>query len=193
MSGLIVYAGPNGSGKSTLRDIAGDVVDVTIDPDRIARGIDPSNPGSRDIDAGREALRQFAAAMGQGLSMSLETTLTGNTVLGRMARAKAAGYEVSLFYVALIDVSRNIARVATRAANGGHFIPEETIRRRVPASQDNLAAALRIADHGDVFDNSGPVLTRLLTVDGRRIVFAAAEMPDWLGTRMPGIEAALGR
>ena len=37
MPRLIVYAGPDGSGKSTIRDLAGDPIDVTIDPDRIAR------------------------------------------------------------------------------------------------------------------------------------------------------------
>lgn len=41
MSRLIVYAGPNGAGKSTLRDIGGDIVDVVVDPDRIARELAP--------------------------------------------------------------------------------------------------------------------------------------------------------
>ena len=63
MPRLIAFSGPNGSGKSTLRDIAGDTVDVTIDPDRIARSLLSSEPGNADIEAGKEAIRRFRAAI----------------------------------------------------------------------------------------------------------------------------------
>ena len=82
-----------------------------------------------------------------------------------MNRAKTAGYEVSLFYVALMSADDNIARVTARVANGGHHIPEDTIRRRVTASQDNLPAALVIADYSKVYDNSGPALAHLRSAD----------------------------
>ncbi|MSP03317.1 MAG: hypothetical protein EXR07_20080 [Acetobacteraceae bacterium] len=191
MQRLIVYAGPNGSGKSTIRDIAGDLVDVTIDPDRIARSLERVHAGRADVEAGKAAIRLFRSALAQRQSISLESTLTGSTILARMNSAKAAGYEVSLYYVALIDPSRNVARVAARVANGGHHIPEDVIRRRVAASQDNLAAALVIADHATVYDNSGSTPQHLLTVTRRRVLFEATPLPDWLQTRMPGIRAAL--
>jgi len=191
MSRLIVYAGPNGSGKSTTRDIAGDPVDVVIDPDRIARGLTLANQAMADIEAGREAVRLFNQALADGLSVSLETTLTGSSILRRMRQAKAAGFEVSLFYVALMSADDNIARVAARVANGGHHIPSDTIIRRVAASQENLPAALTIADYSKVFDNSGPELTHLLTVEHGCILLEAAALPQWLALRMPSIRQAL--
>ncbi|MEQ6375599.1 hypothetical protein RZN25_01955 [Bacillaceae bacterium S4-13-56] len=41
-----IFAGNNGSGKSTLRSLIIDKigVDINIDPDAIARRIDPENP-----------------------------------------------------------------------------------------------------------------------------------------------------
>jgi predicted ABC-type ATPase len=191
MSRLIVYAGPNGSGKSTMRDIAGDPVEVTIDPDRIARGLTVSHAGGADVEAGKEAIRLFRAAITAGQSVSLESTLTGATILARMKSARAAGYEVSLYYVALMSADDNVARVAARVANGGHHIPEDVIRRRVTASQDNLPAALALADHGKVFDNSGPLPRHLLTVAHRRVLFEAPSSPEWLGSRMAAIQDSL--
>jgi predicted ABC-type ATPase len=192
MPRLIVYAGPNGSGKSTTRDIAGDPADIVIDPDRIARGLRLANQAMADIESGRETVRLFNQALADGQSVSLETTLTGSSILRRMRQAKAAGFEISLFYVALLDPSRNIARVAARVANGGHHIPSDTIVRRVAASQENLPAALTIADYGKVFDNSGPELTHLLTVEHGRILFEAPALPQWLARRMPSIRQVLG-
>ena len=52
---LTVVAGANGSGKSTLTKLSG--VDILlIDPDAIARQIDPINPAAAAISAGRQAL-----------------------------------------------------------------------------------------------------------------------------------------
>lgn len=188
MSRLIVYAGPNGSGKSTLRDSEGDPVEVTIDPDRIARGLGSPASAGANVEAGKAAIRLFRAAIAAGQSLSMETTLTGTTVLARIKSARDAGYKVSLFYVALISVDDYIARVAARAANGGHHIPEDVIRRRVGASHDNLAAALALSDHGKVFDNSGPLPRHLLTVAHGRVLFQASYPPAWLESRMAAIQ-----
>lgn len=76
---------------------------------------------------------------------------------------------------------------ATRVANGGHPVPEDVIRRRVAASQDNLPAAIAIADHVKVHDNSGPAPRHVLTVAHGTIVFEAASLPGWLRSRMPEI------
>ena len=70
MKRLIVYAGTNGAGKSTLRAGGADPVEVEIDPDRIARQINPGDPRSVDFAAGKEAVRQFDRALNEGRSLS---------------------------------------------------------------------------------------------------------------------------
>lgn len=193
MKRLIVYAGANGAGKSSLRAGGADPVDVEIDPDRIARRINPADPRSVDFAAGKEALRLFDHTLAEGRSLSLETTLTGRTVLGRMQAAKDAGYDVTLRYVAVRDAAINIDRVQARAVQGGHWIDPETIRRRVAGSLDNLPAAIVIADRAVLLDNSGSSHRQVLEIERGRVLFEAPDPPRWLVGQMPRIAAELER
>lgn len=54
-----VFAGNNGSGKSTFRNLIVDKIgiDINIDPDAIARKIDPENPETRRLEAGKEVIK----------------------------------------------------------------------------------------------------------------------------------------
>jgi len=193
LSRLIVYAGPNGAGKSTLRDITVDPVEIVIDPDRIARDLDPLAPHTVQVEAGRAAILLFNRCLADHTSMSLETTLTGASVLKRMQAARQAGFHVSLLYVALSSVEMHLNRIAHRVSNGGHHIPEETVLRRYEASLDNLPKALGCADEAIVIDNSGPEKHPLLFVRAGKIIERAVGAPEWFARRWPAIEAALAR
>ena len=50
--------------------------------------------------------------------------------LNTIKAAKEKGYSVTLFYFLLNDVNPAVERVKTRVSEGGHNIPEETIRLR---------------------------------------------------------------
>lgn len=193
MNRLIVYAGANGAGKSSLRAAGADPVDVEIDPDRIARQINPAEPRSVDFAAGKEALRLFDRILSEGRSLSLETTLTGRTVLGRMQAAKDTGYDVTLRYVAVRDATINIDRVQARAVQGGHWINPETIRRRVAGSLDNLPAAIAIADRAVLLDNTGSSHRQVLEIERGRVLSGAPDSPEWLAGQMPRILSELER
>ena len=193
MKRLIVYAGANGAGKSSLRAGGGDSVDFEIDPDRIARQINPADPRSVDFAAGKQALRLFDRTLAEGRSLSLETTLTGRTVLGRMQAAKDAGYEVTLRYVAVNDATINIDRVQARVVQGGHWIEPATVRRRVASSLENLPAAMAIADRSVLLDNSGPAHRQMLHVERGQVVSEAPDPPPWLAGQAPRIAAELER
>jgi predicted ABC-type ATPase len=60
---LTLIAGPNGSGKSTLTEWV-DLEDrgLLLDPDAIARVMNPSNPQSAAIAAGRAVLKRVGGA-----------------------------------------------------------------------------------------------------------------------------------
>lgn len=188
---LLVYAGPNGSGKSSLRDtgVLPDPVEVVIDPDRIAREINPVEPRAADRVAGKTALALFESSLAAGRSLSLETTLAGHSILRRLRTAKAAGYDVELRYVALENVALNIQRVRARAAIGGHFIAPADIRRRYAGSLANLPKALAIVDRAILADNSGVVHRVVLEMAGGQITRAVSDLPGWLLPLMPWIMA----
>lgn len=193
MKQFIVYAGANGAGKSSLRAGGTDPVDVEIDPDRIARQINPSASRSVDFEAGKEALRLFDRTLAEERSMSIETTLTGRSILGRMQAAKDAGYDVTLRYVALNDPEENIRRVEGRVAQGGHWIAPETIRRRTTNSLENLPAAAAIADRSVLFDNSGTAHREVLAIERGRVIYQAPDPPAWLTGQIPRITSELER
>ena len=193
MPELIVFAGPNGSGKSTIRDSHPLAVDVTIDPDRITRDLRAADPRTAERDGVTAALNLFKDAIAGGKSVSIETTLSGYTALSRMREAKTADYDITLVYVGLDDAALNVSRVDARVQQGGHAIPRDTILRRATTSPDNLAAALAVADRSLVLDNSGASLRPLLEVEGKRIVSVAAELPQWLASRMDRIKTELSQ
>ena len=191
MTRLLVYAGPNGSGKSSLRDQGAqpDPVDVVIDPDRIARSLNPADPRAADAAAGKATLALFAGSLAARRSMSLETTLAGRSTLRRLGVAKAAGYDVELRYVALGNVALNVQRVRARAAAGGHFIEPADIRRRHAGSLANLPGALAIVDRAILADNSGAEHRVVLEMAGGRVVRSVPDLPGWLLPLMPAITA----
>jgi len=85
----------------------------------------------------------------------VETTLSGNTYLRMMKKAKELGYLVVLMYVGTTRVEINMQRVRFRVTRGGHDVPEEDQIRRYPRSLANAAKALAIADEAVILDNSG--------------------------------------
>ncbi|MEK4433083.1 zeta toxin family protein [Paenibacillus sp. FSL M7-0802] len=176
---MTVFAGTNGAGKSTLtKQLVGRIGEV-IDPDAIAKSINPDNPESVSPAAGRETLNRVKECIRSERSFSIETTLSGKTAIRQMEQAKASGFEVDLYYVGLKNVEYHISRVEMRVAQGGHFIPEEDIRRRYDRSLKNLAIASNIADRTYVFDNTSE-FTQLLEINERgQVHYLVDKLPEW--------------
>ena len=91
----------------------------------------------------------------EGVSFTIETTLSGKTHLRTIATARAAGFGVSLFYFAAPDAETCLARIARRVAEGGHDVAESDVRRRFARSLANLALYAAAADLWRIFDASG--------------------------------------
>jgi predicted ABC-type ATPase len=87
MPTLTVVAGANGSGKSTLTKLSANNTPL-IDPDAIAKKIDPVNPSAVAITAARQALALSQQYVQSESSFIVETTLAGNTYLNLMREVK---------------------------------------------------------------------------------------------------------
>ena len=177
-----VFAGNNGSGKSTFRNLIIDKlgIAINIDPDAIARRIDPENPESKRITAGKEVIRSVRAYIQEGKDFSIETTLAGKNAINQMIKAKELGYEVTMFYIALNDVQQNIERVAMRVRNGGHHISTEDIIRRNKTSFANLYEYSSLVNNLILIDNSTDDGEILLEINNKIITFAADKLPTWV-------------
>ena len=155
---VILLAGPNGAGKSTaaprlLHESLGIVEFVNADV--IARGISGFEPERAAIRAGRIMLDRLDELAGQRVSFALETTLSGRAFAPWLERLIETGYEFHLFYLWLQSPDFAVNRVAERVLKGGHFIPEDTIRRRYYGGLRNLFELyLPLATHWQVVDNT---------------------------------------
>jgi predicted ABC-type ATPase len=179
---LHVIAGPNGSGKSTFTLDAQAVLRIqVIDPDQEARAIRPDAPQEAAVEAGRRVINRSRAYLKAGTSFAIETTLAGAMQLRLMEEAKKHGYEVNLIYIGVESADLCIERVALRFAKGGHDVPAADVRRRYQRSMSHLPAALRLADHAIIFDNSTEQGHRkLLAVEHGHIVAREPNLPQWI-------------
>jgi predicted ABC-type ATPase len=156
---LYIIAGCNGAGKTTASyTVLPEILDCKefINADEIARGLSPFQPEKVAIHAGRIMLQRIDELLNLKVDFAIETTLTTKSYANTIEAAKQNGYEITLLYFWLNNVELAIERVKKRVADGGHDIPEETIRRRYKKGMYNLIHTfIHHCDYWFVIDNSG--------------------------------------
>lgn len=101
-------------------------------------------------------LQEIHQRTGRGESFVFETTLSGRNYARSIPQWRAADYHVKLIFLSLPTVEIAIARVASRVAQGGHVVAEDTIRRRFDKGLRNFHNVYcRIVDSWILYDNSG--------------------------------------
>ena len=157
-SKLYIIAGCNGAGKTTasftiLPEVLG--CKEFINADEIAKGLSPFQPESVAMQAGRIMLARMDELLQKGETFAFETTLATKSYKQKIEWAQANGYEVTLLFFWLRNVTMAKERVAQRVAEGGHSIPTETIERRYHNGIANLFAIyIDMVDICYIFDNS---------------------------------------
>ena len=158
-SKIIIIAGPNGAGKTTfarefLPQEAG--CPVFVNADLIAAGLSPFAPESVSIQAGRIMLQSITQHVVRQESFAFETTLSGLSYATQISAWRTVGYRVELYFLQLPSAEMAIQRVAERVRQGGHDIPQETIRRRFASGLRLLNETYKpLVDQWFAYDNSG--------------------------------------
>jgi predicted ABC-type ATPase len=177
----VIMAGHNGSGKSTMWNtyVAPQFKIPLINADRMMMSIlpEPDQDGKiprwatklRDFDENwmKVAQKGVQSFVGQALirkaSFGVETVfshwrdLGGGMVESKIdliEQMQAAGYFVLLVFVGLSNAPLSIARVATRAARGGHSVSTSKLLSRFPKTQKAIRFAASVADTTIMVDNS---------------------------------------
>lgn len=175
---LTIVAGPNGAGKSSLSASGAFGNQPVVDPDAIARRLQPDDPASAARRAGKRSLDLRSDYLNKRQSFVMETTLSGLSSLSLMDEAKAQGFKVELKFIGLSNEELAKSRVAGRVESGGHDVPEEDIKRRYVRSLENLPKAISKADETELYDNSGQQPHQLVAkLDPERSLFLQA--PKW--------------
>ncbi len=133
MPRLYIISGCNGAGKTTASySLLPEMLDCRefVNSDEFAKGLSPFDPSLASIQASRYMIMKTRYLLKKRKDFAIETTLATRTLLNTAKMAQAAGYTVTLLYFWLNSPELAIERVRARVEAGGHFIPEETIRRR---------------------------------------------------------------
>lgn len=163
---ILIIAGPNGAGKTTF---AAEFLPnearcpIFINADLIAAKLNPSQPDLAAIQAGRLMLKMIHDCVEKEEDFAFETTLSGRGYTRLIPLWQKEGYLVKLLFLRLPTPEMAIARVRQRVLEGGHDVPEQTIRRRFDSGWNNFQLIYRgIVDEWVVYDSSGgkPVLIK---------------------------------
>lgn len=187
---LWVLAGGNGAGKSTFYRLFLEKQGIKlINADLIAKQIDAHNPEAVSYDAATVAEYLRHDLLAQGLSFCFETVFSHPSKIDFLARAKALGYEVILIFIHLADSRLNEARVHQRVQEGGHNVPAEKIRSRIPRTLRHIATVLPLVDQARLLDNTfhDQYFRQVAVLKHGHLVWKAASVPDWAHLLLAGI------
>lgn len=158
MPNLYIIAGCNGAGKTTASyTVLPEMLNCKefVNADEIARGLSPFQPDKAAIDAGKIMLTRIKDLIKLQVDFSFETTLSARHFVRLIKTAQQQGYFVTLVFFWLNSTDLAIQRVKMRVSEGGHNIPNDTIRRRYKMGVTNLIKLyIPVCDYWMVINNS---------------------------------------
>ena len=109
-----------------------------------------SVPESEVPRAGRAVLERIAECIAARADFAFETTY-----VPPLRKAKAAGFQLQMYYLWLPSADLALLRIRHRVESGGHDVPEVDVRRRFGRTLRNLFKLYRpLLDTLHFFDNA---------------------------------------
>lgn len=179
---LWLLSGGNGAGKTTFFNVFLKPKGMAfVNADEIAKDVFGEAAEANSYHAAQIATKMREDLLIQGRSFCFETVFSHHSKIDFVAKAKALGYCINLVFVYVAEPELNIARVCNRVNEGGHSVPEEKIRARLPRTLKNVAVAAQLADNFIVFDNSrlDRPFEKILTIQNGVTIQYRDILPSW--------------
>ena len=180
---VLMIAGPNGAGKTTMAlTLIPNLLKVYdfINADEIAKALAPLHPETVALTASKLMLKRLRELLEAERSFAFETTASGTNYVKHLKEARDRGYEINLMFLWLSGPDQAVRRVATRVKQGGHHVPEETIRRRYYAGLKNLVQYyLPIVDQAMIIDNSSLESKKIIARKNNASSLVIYDMKIW--------------
>ncbi|HEX8196414.1 MAG TPA: AAA family ATPase [Pyrinomonadaceae bacterium] len=152
----VIAAGANGVGKTTfaLQFLAEHDFEF-LNADEIAKELSAANPSEKKISAGKIFFKKLNETVRQGKSLLMESTLSGRYLQQHFGIWRANGYQIQIVFIFVESPEVSIARIKERVKKGGHFVPDEDVRRRFDRGKKNFWQIYKnLADSWSLFYNS---------------------------------------
>ncbi len=179
---LWILSGGNGAGKTTFYNLFLAPRGIKlVNADIIARAINPENPETVSYDAAHVAERIRQKLLEQGVSFCFETVFSHVSKIDFVANARGRGYEIILVYIHLATAELNEARVFQRVTEGGHQVPPDKIRSRIPRTMKHIATVLPLVSEAHLLDNScrSDPFQQVASVKQGKREWTKEPLPDW--------------
>jgi predicted ABC-type ATPase len=136
---IVIIAGGNGAGKTTFARAFLQEYDYEfLNADEIAKSLSAENPAKRKISAGKLFFQKLNEAVAQNKSILIESTLSGRYLQRYIENLKKRNYQTTIIFLFVESPEVLIERIAERVKKGGHFVPEEDVRRRFARGKQNF-------------------------------------------------------
>jgi predicted ABC-type ATPase len=132
---LTIIAGGNGVGKTTFaHQFLSEYQDYAfLNADEIAKEI-----GGSKVSAGKMFFKRLNDAIAAGKSLLIESTLSGQYLIRFINLLREKNYEITIIFLFAETPEILIERIKVRVKKGGHFVPDEDVRRRFKRGKFNF-------------------------------------------------------
>ncbi|MEX0604408.1 MAG: AAA family ATPase [Marinobacter sp.] len=186
---LWLLVGGNGSGKSTFYEtfLASHRIPL-VNADNIARSLWPGQAEQHSYEAALIAEKERYRLLEERQTFCFETVFSHPSKLDFLGAAKALGYVVKVFYFHLFAPELNVARVYSRVASGGHHVPEDKLRGRIPRTVNLVQDAVGLVDELHLVDNSSAdqPFKRMAVFQQGEWFLLADNVPGWVRSFIDG-------
>ncbi len=175
---IIVIAGANGSGKTTFASLYSKKLNLPfVNADEIAKTLDIAHEAKRNLEAGELFFTQIEQLLEQNRSFIIESTMSGKYLTKLLTKIKSLDYSLVIIYLFLESVELCLERIKERVQKGGHFVPDEDVKRRYFRSKSNFWNTYRyFASHWYMIHNSKQIFDRVAMGTDEKYVVKNNEM-----------------
>ena len=136
---IVIIAGGNGVGKTTFARVFLQEDDYEfLNVDEIAKSLSAENPGEKKISAGKLFFQRLNESVAQNKSLLIEITLSGRYLQKQFVTWREQDYQIHIIFIFAESPEILIERIAERVKKGGHFVPDEDVRRRFVRGKQNF-------------------------------------------------------
>jgi len=194
---LVIVAGPNGAGKSTTSlDILFDLGIKSFDFDLEFYSAwkkfeyDPFVENGVMESVSRLFEERKQEAITSRSSFSFETNYNSSEVLTTVEEFKKEGFLIELIFIILETPEIAIDRVNDRVLRGGHFVDEQTIRRRFYDGLDLLDSTFMLFDMVSIYISQTNLISSAVLIEpGINKVELFNPIPESVSIHLPKLNS----